>query len=442
MCKESLNMFLEKIYNRTSKPFFGFFILNQPYLLVRDPELIKNVLIKDFEHFSDRNVLVNKSDKYGSKMLFMLKNPEWKITRNKASTAFSPAKIKNMIPLMVAVSKQFIQNIKVIVSDSELVNFRDLSIKYAIDIISSCGFGIEARSYHNSEFSVATRNLQGSTFTRNIQTAAHFYAPFFVKLFGFKFIDHKCAEIVEKILLTEVAKRKLTKQLRGDFIDLLIKMEEGEIYFDNETLVALAIQYLIDGFETIGNTVSFILYELCLNHSIQNRLRDEILKVLENHENISSEAIQDMKYLETVVKEGIRKYPLLPFLDRICTKNYKIPNSNVVIEEGIPIYISISALHYDPNYFPNPEKFDPDRFSTQSKSDIIPYTYIPFGEGYRSCIGAKFGTLAISIGIIQILKHFKLVLGEDTPRKLKFKSSGFLMVPEGDFINIRCKCLQ
>ncbi|KAF5291114.1 hypothetical protein FQA39_LY14356 [Lamprigera yunnana] len=431
-CEESLYMFLENVYNQTKKPFFGFFIFNQPYLLVRDPELIKNVLVKDFEYFSNRNILVNKSDKYGSKMLFMLKNPEWKITRNQSSTAFSPGKLKKMIPLIVAISEKLIKDIELIMSKNESVDIHNISITYAINFILLCGFGIEEQTC-NSEFSIAARNLTGFTLSRTIQSAAHFYAQFCVKLFGFKFIDPKFAAIVEQELLNEVAKRKLTKQLRGDFIDLLIKMKD----FDTAALVGLAIQLIVAGFETTGNIVPFILYELCLNASIQSRLRNEILTVLENHEDITLETIQDMNYLEMVVKEGLRKYPTLPFVDRICTKNYKVANSDLVIEKGTPIYISISALHHDSNYFPNPTKFDPERFSDQNKSDVIPYTYIPFGEGYRNCIGSKLGVLAVSIAIIQILKHFKVEMGEGTPRKLTFKSTGMLMVPEGDALSLK-----
>ncbi|KAF5271435.1 hypothetical protein FQA39_LY18829 [Lamprigera yunnana] len=379
--KKSISTFSEDIYNQTVEPFFGFFIFNQPILFIRDPDLIKSVLIKDFDHFPDRSVMGNKNDKYSAKTLFMLKGPEWKRTRTKATPAFSSGKLKNMIPLIVDASEKLIEHIEFMISNNELIDSRD-------------------------------------------------------------FADPKSAQFLANIFLTEVAKRELNKQSRGDFIDLLIKMKEEKTYFDNDALVGLALQYLVAGFETSGSTISYILYELCLNEAIQNRLRDEILTVLENHHSIKLESVQEMSYLDMVIKEGLRKYPTLAFLDRVCTKNYKIPNSKVVVEKGIPIYISVSALHYDPKYFPNPENFDPERFSPKNKSDIIPCTYMPFGEGYRNCLGAKFGTLAVSIGLIQILKQFKVELSENAPRKLQFKTSGFLMTPVGDTLNLIFKKLK
>lgn len=74
-------------------------------------------------------------------------------------------------------------------------------------------------------------------------------------------------------------------------------------------------------------------------------------------------------------------------LDRDCVKDYKIPGTEVVIEKGTHVQISAFALHRDPDNFPNPEYFDPDRFSDENKKNIKPFTYLPFGEGPRICIG-------------------------------------------------------
>ena len=88
-----------------------------------------------------------------------------------------------------------------------------------------------------------------------------------------------------------------------------------------------------------------------------------------------------------VCSEGLRKYPLLHFLDRESENDYTFPDTNVTIDKGTPIIIPMSALHMDPKYFPNPEVFDPERFSTENRKRILPFTYFPFGEGPRNCIG-------------------------------------------------------
>jgi len=82
-------------------------------------------------------------------------------------------------------------------------------------------------------------------------------------------------------------------------------------------------------------------------------------------------------------------YPILPFLDRVSTETYKMPNCDFVLEKGMPVYISMLGMHYDPEYFPDPEKFNPERFSEENKRNILPCTYFPFGEGPRICIGEE-----------------------------------------------------
>lgn len=70
--------------------------------------------------------------------------------------------------------------------------------------------------------------------------------------------------------------------------------------------------------------------------------------------------------------------------------DYKIPNTPHVIEKGTPVYFSILGLHRDPKYFPDPNKFDPERFSAANKNNIVAGVYMPFGDGPRNCIGKKF----------------------------------------------------
>lgn len=88
-----------------------------------------------------------------------------------------------------------------------------------------------------------------------------------------------------------------------------------------------------------------------------------------------------------VVSEALRKYPPLPFLDRVANDDYKVPNSDLVVKKGTPVFMSMSGIHYDSQYFPQPMTFDPERFSIENKRTRKPGTYFPFGDGPHSCIG-------------------------------------------------------
>lgn len=83
----------------------------------------------------------------------------------------------------------------------------------------------------------------------------------------------------------------------------------------------------------------------------------------------------------------MRKYPPVPFLDRTCKNDYKIPGTDFTLPAGTHVSIAVAGIQHDPEYYPDPEKFDPDRFTEENKSKRPNYTYFPFGDGPRICIG-------------------------------------------------------
>jgi cytochrome P450 len=99
-----------------------------------------------------------------------------------------------------------------------------------------------------------------------------------------------------------------------------------------------------------------------------------------------------------VFTETLRMYPIFPFLDRLSCSDYELPASNgtgtITLPAGTGVYIPVLGLHHDPKYFPEPEKFDPDRFTEENNRRRANYTHIPFGEGPRMCIGKDRQLLA------------------------------------------------
>ncbi|XP_032662746.1 probable cytochrome P450 6a13 isoform X2 [Odontomachus brunneus] len=103
---------------------------------------------------------------------------------------------------------------------------------------------------------------------------------------------------------------------------------------------------------------------------------------------------------ERGASETLRKYPPLPILNRICTKEIVLPTTNVLIPEGTMITIPVFGVQRDPSIYPDPDKFDPERFNEDQVAARHPYAYLAFGEGPRICIGARFGYVQIKVGII------------------------------------------
>ena len=135
--------------------------------------------------------------------------------------------------------------------------------------------------------------------------------------------------------------------------------------------------------------------------------------------------------------ETLRKYPVLPMLNRTCVKEWLIPGTDKVIEKGTEIFISALGLQRDSKYYEEPDRFNPDRFNEESSKNLINKPYLPFGDGPRNCIGMRLGKMQTKVGLVLMLQKFKYDL-EDTLKKseLEIEPRHFLLQPRNG-INLR-----
>lgn len=197
--------------------------------------------------------------------------------------------------------------------------------------------------------------------------------------------------------------------------------------------------------------MTFCLHELSLNHELQDKARANVLEVLARHDGkITYEALNEMTYLEQCINgewlsdangfdfihkmcisESLRKFPPGASLIRSVTKDYHVPDSQIVLKKGTTVLASIYGIHHDPDIYPNPENFDPDRFSHENSSKRHSMAFIPFGEGPRVCIGKKFGIIETKVGLATLLSKFKFHKSDRTQLPLKFSKKNIVLSPEG-----------
>lgn len=127
--------------------------------------------------------------------------------------------------------------------------------------------------------------------------------------------------------------------------------------------------------------------------------------------------------------ETLRKYAILPLLNRTCVKDYKIPGTDKIIEKGVEVFLPIMGLQTDEKYYEEPEKFKPERFTQESS---IKRPYYPFGDGPRNCIGMRLGKMQTKVGIVLMLQKFKYELDDQLKKnEMKFDPKSFLLSPLG-----------
>lgn len=128
--------------------------------------------------------------------------------------------------------------------------------------------------------------------------------------------------------------------------------------------------------------------------------------------------------------ESMRKHPSVATLHRVSVADYRLPNG-AVMPAGTYVVVPVLAFHRDPKLFPDPERFDPDRFSEENRESIRPYSFLPFGEGPRICIGLKFGILQCKLGLAKLLQRYRFGVGQRTKIPLEIDSVTLLHLPKG-----------
>ncbi|XP_014234525.2 cytochrome P450 6k1-like [Trichogramma pretiosum] len=424
------------------KPVIGLYIMQTPFLLLRSPEVIKQVFIKDFHNFTDRYFAAKrKTDVIGSTGLFSIDNPEWKYLRVKLSPAFTSGKQKKLFELMVESAKNLNQYMAKKVGEGKIdMEVRRVCAKYTTDVISSLTFGIRTNSFDEPEpeFFVRSRDIFKQDLRRTLNLFVAFFFPKLGDYLQATFLG-KHEEYFRKIFWESVNAREKSGFKRGDLIDFLVELknepQDAQFRFDGDQLLAQSAIFFVAGLETSAITMTFTLMELARHPEIQKKVRDEIREKI-GKATLTYDMISQMSYLQQVVSEILRLYPPAPLLDRVALNDYKVPGTDIVIEKGTVVYTTLMGIHEDPGLHPDPTKFDPDRFSEERKDNIQPCTYMPFGDGPRICIGQRTGQLQTMVGLITILRDYEV--SQNTNYKNEVSKRAIFLAP-ADGVHIYVK---
>ncbi|KAG4067639.1 hypothetical protein HA402_005411 [Bradysia odoriphaga] len=434
------------------KPFVGIHMFHKPAIILRDTELIKRILVKDFTSFSNRYCSADEhNDILGNTNLFFLNSPGWNDLRTRLTPLFSSGKIKHMFHLMKSIGDQLSDVMGSMDASGKARSFcvdvKELCTRYTIDVIASCVYGLEANSlkYPNGDFVTYGKKIFEFKIFRAVEFFAVFFFPEIVRLFRFKVFSKETSEFLRGSINFVLNEREKSGNKRKDLIDTLLTLkneDKDKTQTDasryGDVLVAQAAAFFTGGYESSSSTMSFALYELCWKPDIQKQLRAEIKETLtKSNGNLNYEDIQNMNYLNMVVQEILRMYPSLPFLDRVCnaTNGYSLePFDDFVIPKGMQIIVPIYAIQRDSKHFSHPNEFDPERFSAQNKNNIKPYTVMPFGTGPRSCIGERFGLMATKIGLINFFKNHSVQPSALTPKVMELEKKALVLQAKGGVV--------
>ncbi|XP_055594219.1 cytochrome P450 4c3-like [Uranotaenia lowii] len=194
-------------------------------------------------------------------------------------------------------------------------------------------------------------------------------------------------------------------------LDVLLETQIDGRLLTNEEIREEVDTFMFAGHDTTASAITFILYSLGKYPDIQQKVYNEIVSVIGEDKStpVTLSTLNDLRYLELVIKESLRMFPPVPFISRNTLKEVQL--GGVLIPPNNNITIGIYNMHHNPEYFPEPERFLPERFEAERGVEKMnPYAYVPFSAGGRNCIGQKFAMLELKSTISKVLRWCRIEL--------------------------------
>ncbi|XP_068084191.1 cytochrome P450 6k1 [Anabrus simplex] len=421
-------------------PLLGYFEFCTPALLIRDPKLVKKVLVTDFHCFEETGYGMDvKLDPLLARNPFALCGKLWRAVRSLLTPGFTLYKVKNQFPLMAVECREMIHYLETEAPKYRPggVEVKSLLRKFSVDVVVRCAFGVHGNSFSDPEavfFKIGESfNEHGSW--KQIRLILYNSLP---KILRSSFWDINAQYFFLQLIKEIILYRERNRVFRNDYLHMLmhikrmgtivkgrniIRVGDVDIEYTDENIASYALLLFFTGFHLPTCTLSFALYELASNPEVQTRLREEIDDVLMQHNGgLTYEAVEEMIYLDMVLKVTLRKYPPFHSITRMCTKPYHLTldsGRTILVEKGTAVVIPVEALQNDPNHFPEPDLFDPGRFSEEQRVNVKPFTYLPYGAGPRQCFGMKFADAEMKAGLVAIVSHFEIHRTEMTPATIE-----------------------
>lgn len=368
--------------------------------------------------------------------------PKWKKQRKLISPTFNQKVLDSFVESFVKYSNILVEQLEENCRKENPDDIQMLITRCTFDIICENGMGvhgIEAQK-NKSKFGYHLDKSIESTFLRmtnifyqfdflfkqtqhwkHIQEAVQFFREFTLNIINEKRLERQN----EKQNKLKDGGDKLKKTA---FLNEILNIPDSEEKFSNEDLYAEIMTFAITGSDTTGFTVCFVMLMLAMHPKIQETVLEEVIDVIGSNGSIKPELLPKLKYLERVIKETLRLFPIGIVVLRETEGDVDLKDG-IVIPDGCTIAIPILLIHRSPDYWPNPLQFNPDRFLSTEK--IIPYTYLPFSGGPRMCLGPHYGMMSMKTIIATLIRSFTVTTKYKCVEEVEITASSLIRLKNG-----------
>ncbi|CAN7945718.1 unnamed protein product, partial [Ixodes hexagonus] len=422
---------------------FGFFMSERPCMVVTDLDLVRHIFVKEASTFIDRPQYIIDVEPFTSSLPF-LRGAEWKKVRTVLNASVTAGKVNLCSGIVSECAKELLRVLKNHHECNQVVDFMEVAEGYSLDVLTRSVLAWKANCQQKSDDPLLIgirRIFENLDKTAIESTLAQPGVRTILKhIYPFSSVSKVLSSIAENVRDTIKQRRQGQGPRKNDTLQMMLDAQAGTedethnirksgLLIEDRHVTANSILLLVAGFETTSAAIGFTLHLLATHPEEQEKVHIEMDAVFSHDDETSLDNLKDLARLDMVINEGLRLYPAIPFLiARLC------PRDTTVMDQFIPAGTTVFApawhIHRDPESWPEPLSFIPDRFAEDHPARHTS-AFIPFGLGPRYCFGKRLALLEVKMALCEVLRNYKVVPCDGTVDPIKVTVPNVLLRPVG-----------
>ncbi|KAH7719260.1 cyp3a90-like protein [Aphelenchoides avenae] len=404
-----------------------------------DLDLLKTVFVKEFAHFEDfifgiDNTSKSQKDSLMANNLSFVSGEQWKRIRNQITPALTTGKMRKLIPMLERCVEDLCRYVDSTIETKTEIPIASVMGSLSMDMIARTAYAVDIHAYDASKPSPFMQNAKKFFDQMPVYFTFIICFPYLIEkvrdFFGIDLLMTSPLKFFQDVLEGLYERRKSDPEASKKYNDLFQMMLDATEEPTNGTngvdrhslgtkgltkieLLSQSVGIMSAGYETTGVLLNFALYHIAKLPEIQERLHAEIEEVVGESDHVTYDHITNMHYLNQVICETLRFYPPGYRSGRRCSA--PITLKGIPFEKGTVVVLPIYTIHHNPEFYENPEVFDPERFTAEKRAQRDPMTFVPFGYGPRMCLGMRLAEFEARIALSVLLRRYRFHPGKDGP---------------------------
>ncbi|MEZ4869522.1 MAG: cytochrome P450 [Caldilineaceae bacterium] len=377
--------------------FYAIWLGQQPIYVVSDPAVVYEILIERAREFHKADLVKKAVGPFAGNGLFTNEGDFWRRQRKLAQPAFHHKRIAAYGATMVQQTLEMIAGWQ----DGATLDLAHEMTKLTLGIVNKTLFNVDVRAQAEHIGELMTTILAAANDRINS------YDPIWGRLFNRK-AHQESAAIQELFAIIDqiIAEHRHEGEDTGDLLSMLLAARDDEGNpMSEQQLRDEVVTLFVAGHETTANALAWSFYLVAQHPDVESKLLAELAQL--DRQTPSMETLAQLPYSEQVIKEAMRLYPPAGGITRQPIHDIELAGHPIA--QGSTITVATYVMQRDPKLYPDPTRFDPERFTPENEAKLPRFAYLPFGGGPRVCIGNSFAMLEARLILTTVLQRVHLL---------------------------------